>query len=78
MKEFIPDEIEKRALAELRAAIASNDTEQLATLEEHRAREASGRLVLRMPKVLHERLQKEAKHEGVSLNQYIVYKLASK
>ena len=36
----------------------------------------SGRFVLRIPKTLHKRLALEAKEEGVSLNQYALYKLA--
>lgn len=36
----------------------------------------SGRIVLRMPKTLHWRLAGEAKYEGVSLNQYMIYKLS--
>jgi predicted HicB family RNase H-like nuclease len=36
----------------------------------------SGKIVLRMPKTLHWRLAVEAKQEGVSLNQYMIYKLS--
>lgn len=36
----------------------------------------SGRFVLRLPKSLHGRLAMEAEKEGVSLNQYALYKLA--
>lgn len=36
----------------------------------------SGRFALRLPKSLHSRLALEAKKEGVSLNQYALYKLA--
>lgn len=36
---------------------------------------ASGKLLLRLPKSLHEALAKEAQYEGVSLNQLIVSKL---
>jgi predicted RNase H-like HicB family nuclease len=36
----------------------------------------SGRLVLRMPKSLHRDLAMRAKREGVSLNQYLISKLA--
>ena len=34
-----------------------------------------GRFTLRLPKSLHKELQEMAGHEGVSLNQYIVYAL---
>uniref|UniRef100_UPI00405731CB type II toxin-antitoxin system HicB family antitoxin n=1 Tax=Acetatifactor sp. TaxID=1872090 RepID=UPI00405731CB len=36
----------------------------------------SGKFVVRLPKTLHQRLAIEAENEGVSLNQYAVYKLA--
>ena len=36
----------------------------------------SGRMLLRMPKSLHKRLAEEARGEGVSLNQYALYKLS--
>jgi hypothetical protein len=34
-----------------------------------------GRLTLRLPETLHRQLETQAQHEGVSLNQYIVYLL---
>lgn len=36
----------------------------------------SGKFVLRLPKSLHKHLAIEAEKEGVSLNQYVLYKLA--
>jgi predicted RNase H-like HicB family nuclease len=36
----------------------------------------SGKFVLRLPKTLHARLSKEAEKEGVSLNQYALYRLS--
>lgn len=38
--------------------------------------EYSGRLVLRIPRSLHKLLKQEAEVEGVSLNQYMLYKLS--
>ncbi len=38
--------------------------------------EYSGKFVIRMPKSLHYRLSVEAEEEGVSLNQYALYKLS--
>ncbi|MCR8629827.1 toxin-antitoxin system HicB family antitoxin [Paenibacillus radicis (ex Xue et al. 2023)] len=38
----------------------------------------SGNIMLRMPKTLHWKLANEAEREGISLNQYILYKLSSK
>lgn len=48
------------------------------SLEEFRQslEEYSGRLVLRIPRSLHRELKKAAEIEGVSLNQYMLYKLA--
>ena len=40
--------------------------------------EYSGRFLLRLPKSLHARLAEDARREGVSLNQYAVYRLAGK
>ena len=37
---------------------------------------ASGKFTLRLPKSLHQRLAMEAGKEGVSLNQYALYKLS--
>lgn len=36
----------------------------------------SGKLVLRIPRSLHKKLKEAAEAEGVSLNQYMLYKLA--
>lgn len=36
----------------------------------------SGKFIIRMPKSLHYKLSVEAKREGVSLNQYALYKLS--
>jgi len=38
--------------------------------------EYSGKFVIRIPKSLHRHLAAEAEHEGVSLNQYAMYKLS--
>lgn len=85
------DEIEKRfaeidageteePTAEDLAAFAAADAEDPAdtvTLEEYKARrEYSGKLMLRIPKELHRQLAEAAKENGVSLNQYALYKLA--
>ena len=39
--------------------------------------EYSGKFTLRLPKTLHHSLTKRAQREGVSLNQYALYKLAN-
>ena len=36
----------------------------------------SGKMLLRLPKSLHKRLAEEARIEGISLNQYALYKLS--
>jgi len=38
--------------------------------------EYNGKILVRVPKSLHKNLMAQAKHEGVSLNQLIVFKLA--
>lgn len=62
------------------AALAEADAEDPAatlSLEEYKAqREYSGKLALRIPKELHRYLAEAAKENGVSLNQYALYKLA--
>lgn len=40
------------------------------------AEKYSGKYVVRLPKSLHARLAMEAEREGVSLNQYTLYKLS--
>jgi predicted HicB family RNase H-like nuclease len=36
----------------------------------------TGKLSVRLPRSLHKKLKEQAKFEGVSLNQYVLYKLA--
>ena len=59
------------------ARASAERPEDTVTLEEYKAqREYSGRLLLRIPKELHKQLVEAAKENGVSLNQYALYKLA--
>ena len=59
------------------AAAEEEEPAETVTLEEYKARrEYSGRLLLRIPKDLHRDLAEAAKANGVSLDQYAVYKLA--
>ena len=91
-KALTPDEIARRfaeidarpsevmtaeEAASLAAAEAENDGTTV-TLEELKASldGYSGRLVLRIPRSLHKALKEEAEIEGVSLNQYMLYKLS--
>lgn len=85
------DEIEKR-FAEIDAAETETPTaediaafeaakaeseEEAVTLEEYKSqKEYSGNLTIRIPKELHKALAQSAKENGVSLNQYALYKLA--
>lgn len=90
-RELSLEEIEKRfaeidagepeePTAEELAAFAKADAEDPAetvTLEAYKQqREYSGKLMLRIPKELHQQLAESAKKNGVSLNQYALYKLA--
>ncbi len=69
-----PDDIDKAMLADA----ASMDDGSTVGLDEFRAglEEYSGRLVLRIPRSLHRSLKEQAELEGVSLNQYMLYKLS--
>lgn len=69
-----PDELD---LAMLAQAQEVNDGTTV-TLEEFQKSigDYSGKLNIRIPRSLHRRLSQEAKADGVSLNQYILYKLA--
>lgn len=90
-QEFAPEELERKraeidsrapeepAAADLAAFAEAEgeDPAETVTLEEYKARrEYSGRLMLRIPKELHRHLVEAAKENGVSLNQYALYKLA--
>ena len=71
--EEIPDDID---LLAIQNAEKEND-ESLTPLEEVKnALDYSGKLNIRIPKSLHRKLSLAAKSDGVSLNQYIIYKLA--
>lgn len=63
--------------AALAAAEAENDGSTM-TLEEFKQslEDYSGKLVIRLPRSLHKELKEAAAVEGVSLNQYMIYKLA--
>ncbi len=72
-----PEELTPEEAASLAEADAIND-ESSVTLEEfkNRLEEYSGKLVLRIPRSLHKELKEQAEIEGVSLNQYMLYKLS--
>ena len=68
----------EEASAEDLAAIAAAENEESISLDAFKSdlEGYSGKLVLRIPRSLHKRLKREAESEGVSLNQYMLYKLA--
>lgn len=72
-----PEELTPEEIAGLAEAEAMDDGTTM-TLEEFRKglEEYSGKLVLRIPRSLHKELKEAAVIEGVSLNQYMLYKLA--
>ncbi len=71
------EEMTSAELASMAAADAMDDGTSIplsdfkAELEKY-----SGRLVLRIPRSLHKALKEAADMEGVSLNQYMLYKLS--
>lgn len=71
------EELTPEERASLDAAEAMDDGTTIA-LEELKLQldEYSGRVVLRIPRSLHKTLKDAAAVEGVSLNQYMLYKLA--
>lgn len=76
-----PDEWEKTAIAEAKARMQSdNPREDLVPYEtvKERADRANGRISLRVPRQLHIDLIADAEEQGVSLNQYISFVLASR
>lgn len=58
-------------------AAAAEDPDDALTLDEFRALEDySGNVTLRIPKELHRELMVGARRNGVSMNQYAIYRLA--
>jgi len=73
IEEVEPDEWDKKMLAEIDEE-ADDSTIPLEVVKARR--ECSGKISVRVPKELHLMLLENAKENGVSLNQFIVYKLA--
>jgi predicted HicB family RNase H-like nuclease len=71
-----PEEPTKEDLEAIAKATAESPEENVSLEEYKLQREYSGRLLLRIPKELHKQLVESAKENGVSLNQYALYKLA--
>ena len=59
-------------------AIQTAQNEPAISLEDLKAEleQYSGKIILRIPRSLHKQLKEAAAIEGVSLNQYMLYKLA--
>lgn len=72
-----PEVLTEEDAASLAAAEAMDDGTSI-DLERFKQdlEEYSGKLVLRIPRSLHKALKEQAAIEGVSLNQYMLYKLA--
>jgi len=77
--EVDPDKEDLKALARIKKR---NDRSEGVSLEEIMLTRAktekkySGKIAVRLPKSLHKSLAQEAEEEGISLNQFILYKLA--
>ena len=72
-----PESLSAEEAASLAAAEAVDDGTSVSLETLKRELDGySGRLVLRIPKSLHKLLKKEAEMEGVSLNQYMIYRLS--
>ena len=72
-----PDELTGDEAASLAAAEAMDDGSTVSLEDFQRSLdEYSGKLVLRIPRSLHKALKESAAVEGVSLNQYMLYKLS--
>lgn len=72
-----PEALSADETASLAAAEAMDDGSTVSLEELKRElEEYSGKLVIRIPRSLHRDLKRAAEIEGVSLNQYMLYKLA--
>lgn len=72
-----PESLSAEEAASLAAAEAVDDGTSVSLEALKRELDGySGRLVIRIPRSLHKLLKEEAEMEGVSLNQYMIYKLS--
>ena len=70
IQEVEPDEFDKKMLSSI------EDGNEIELSQFKKDIEYSGKISLRLPKSLHRELTYSAKNEGVSLNQYLLYKLS--
>ena len=76
-KQVEPDQADLEAIERIENVKDTSEGITLAEMDNLRAeQEYNGKISLRVPKTLHRSLVNSAKNEGVSLNQYILYKLA--
>lgn len=73
IRESEPDKLDLEMLKSIKN---ETDTETTTYKQLRENIEYSGKISLRVPKSLHKELIEKAKQEGVSLNQYALYKLA--
>lgn len=72
-----PEKLEPKDAASLKAAEDTDDGSVVSLDELRDSLEGySGKILLRIPRSLHKTLKQEADIEGVSLNQYMLFKLA--
>jgi len=77
IREVEPDANDLRAIERIKQADDTSEGITLDEMDKLRAKqEFSGKISLRVPKTLHRELALGAKEEGISLNQFILYKLA--
>jgi len=69
-----PDAIDKQMMAD--SAAVNDDTALPLDTVINEIEGYSGRILVRIPKSLHRQLAQDAKREGISLNQYALYKLS--
>ena len=60
----------------MKAAAAEEDTSTISLEQLKEEVEYNGKISLRLPRSLHKELVEKAKSEGVSLNQYALFKLS--
>ncbi len=73
LPEAEPDDFDSAMIADA----ATQDDGSLFSLNDFKTlMDYSGKISLRIPRSLHMKLAEEARQEGISLNQYALYKLA--
>ena len=77
IQEAEPDVLDLEAINRIEDNSDTDEGISLAKMDALRAnQEYSGKISVRVPKSLHRSLAQSAKDEGISLNQFILYKLA--